>query len=65
MEHFPKAMIILILLLNDRIVMNLSHEDWTLWAVYITIGNLDSKTWQNQIRLATLLLGPSTLFMSV
>ncbi len=36
--------------------MSLSHEDQKLWSVYITIRNLDAKTWRNQTRLDTLLL---------
>ncbi len=28
--------------------MSLSHGDQILWPVYITIGNLDAKTWQSQ-----------------
>ena len=28
-----------------------------LWSVYITIGNLDLKTWYNQTQLGTLLFG--------
>ena len=57
MEHFFKAMIIPILLLSDKTVMSLSHENQTLWPVYIIIGNLDSKTRRSQIRPGTLLLG--------
>lgn len=45
-----------ILLLSDKTEMSLSHEDQTLWPIYITIGNLNSKTWQIQTHLATLLL---------
>ena len=37
--------------------MSLSHGDQTLWPVYITIGNLDAKTWQSQKRQKTLFLG--------
>ena len=36
--------------------MSLSHKDQILWPVYIIISNLDSKTWQSQIHLDTLLL---------
>ena len=50
-------MIIPILLSSDKIVMSLSHRDQTLWPVYITIGNLDSKTRRIQTRLGTLLPG--------
>ena len=57
MEHPPKATIIPILLSSDKTVISLSHGDQTLWPVYITIGNLDSKTWRSQIRPGTLLLG--------
>ena len=57
MEHPPKATIIPILFSSDKTVINLSHGDQTLWPVYITIGNLDSKTRRSQIRLGTLLLG--------
>ena len=57
MEHPPKAMIILILFSTDKTVMSLSHGDQTLWPVYITISNLDSKTRRSQIRPDTLLLG--------
>ena len=37
--------------------MSLSHRDQILWAVYITIGNLNAKTQQSQKRPRTLLLG--------
>ncbi len=37
--------------------MSLSHGDQILWPVYITIGNLDTKTRQSQKRPETLLLG--------
>ena len=37
--------------------MSLSHEGQTLWPVYITIGNLDTKTWQSQKQPETLFLG--------
>ena len=37
-------------------IMSFSLRDRTLWPVYITIGNLDAKTWQSQKRLRTLLL---------
>ncbi len=37
--------------------MSLSHGDQTLWLVYITIGNLDAKTWRSQKWPRTLLLG--------
>ncbi len=37
--------------------MSLSHGDQTLWSVYITIENLDAKTWRSQKRPGTLLLG--------
>ena len=57
MEHPPKATIIPILLSSDKTVMSLSHGDQTLWPVYITIGNLDSKTRRSQTRPSTLLLG--------
>ena len=57
MEHPPKPTIISILLSSDKIVMSLSHRDQTLWPVYITIDNLDSKTWRSQIRLGILLPG--------
>ncbi len=43
--------------MSDKTVMNLSHEDQTLWPVYITIGNLDAKTRQFQKWPGTLLLG--------
>ena len=57
MKHPPKTTIIPILLLSDKTIMSLSHWDQTLWLVYITIGNLDSKTWRSQTCLGTLLLG--------
>ena len=57
MEHPPEATIILILLSSDKTVMSLSHGDQILWPVYITIGNLDSKTRRSQIHPDTLLLG--------
>ena len=56
-EHPPKATIIPILFSSDKIVISLSHENQILWPVYITIGNLDLKTWQSQIRPGTLFLG--------
>ena len=57
MEYPPKATIIPILLSSDKTVMSLSHGDQTLWPVYITISNLDSKTRRSQTRPGTLLLG--------
>ena len=57
MKHPPKATIIPILLLNDKIVMSLSHRNQKLWLVYITICNLDLKTRRSQTHLGTLLLG--------
>ncbi len=36
--------------------MSLSHGNQTFWPVYITIGNLDTKTRQSQKRPGTLLL---------
>ena len=57
MEHFSEATIIPILLSSDKTVMSLSHVDQTLWPVYITIDNLDSKTWRSQTHPGTLLLG--------
>ena len=56
MEHPPEATIIPILLSSDKTVMSLSHRDQTLWPVYITIGNSDSKTRRSQTRPGTLLL---------
>ena len=50
-------MIILILLSNDQTVMSLSYGNQTLWPIYTTIGNLDSKTQQSQTCPYTLLLG--------
>ena len=55
-EYPPKATIIPIRLSSDKTVMSLSHVDQTLWSVYITIGNLDSKTWRSQTRPDTILL---------
>ena len=57
MKHPLETTIIPILLSSDKTVMSLSHGDQTLWPVYITIGNLDSKTRRSQIRPGTLLLG--------
>ena len=57
MQYPPKTMIIPILLLNDKIVISLSNEDQILWPIYITISNLDSKTWRSQICPNTLLWG--------
>ena len=37
--------------------MSLSHRDQTLWSVYLTIENLDTKTRQSQKPPGTLLLG--------
>ncbi len=56
-KYPPQATIIPILILSDKTVMSLSHEDQTLWPVYITIGNLDAKTWRSQKWLGTLLFG--------
>ena len=39
-----KATIIIILLANNKIAMNLSHGDQAFWPVYVTKGNLDTKT---------------------
>ena len=57
MEYPPEATIIPILLPNDKTVMSLCHGDQTFWPVYITIGNLDSKTQRSQICPGTLFLG--------
>ena len=56
MEHPLGAMIIPILLSSDTIVISFSHEDQTLWPIYITIGNFDAKTWHCQTRPGTLFL---------
>ena len=37
--------------------MSLRYRDQILWPVYITIGNLNAKTWQSQKPSKTLLLG--------
>ena len=50
-------MIIQIILSSDKTLMSLSYGDHTLWPIYITIGNLDSKTRQCQTRPSILLLG--------
>ena len=42
-----QATIIPILVSIDKTVMSLSHWDQTLWPTYITIRNLDAKTWQS------------------
>lgn len=49
--------IILILLIIDKTIINLSYEDQVFWPVYITIKNLDAKTYWSQNWLATLFLG--------
>ena len=56
-----QAIIIPILILNNKTVMSFSYRNKTLWPVYITIGNLDSKTRCSQKRLRTLLL--SSIFL--
>ena len=56
-QHSPQATIIPILISSDKTVMSLSHGDQTLWPVYITIENLDTKTRQSQKRPRMLLLG--------
>ncbi len=56
MEYSPRTTIIPILLLSNKTVMSLYYRDHILWSVYITIGYLDSKTWQSQTQLGTLLL---------
>lgn len=50
-------MILPILLSSNKIIMSLNYRDHTLWLVYITIENLDLKTWYNQTWPDTLLLG--------
>ena len=55
-EQPPPATIIPILISSAKIVVSLSHEDQTLWLVYITIGNLEAKTRQSQKRPGTLFL---------
>ena len=57
MQHPLQATIMPILRLSDKIVMSFSHEDQTLWPVYIIIGNLDAKTQQSQKRQRILFLG--------
>lgn len=37
-------------------MISFSHGDQPLWLIYITIGNLDLKTWQSQICFNTLIL---------
>ena len=37
--------------------MSFNHGDQTLWPIYITIKNLDTKAWQSQKWPRTLLLG--------
>ena len=56
-EYPPPATIIPILISSDKTVISLSHGDQTMWPVYITIGNLDTKIWQSQKWPGTLLLG--------
>ena len=52
-----QATIIPILILSDKTVISLSHWDQTLWPVYITNGDWDTKIRQSQKRPETLLLG--------
>ena len=54
---FKPLLIIPILILSDKTVISLSHGDQILWAVFITIENLDAKTWHTQKWPGTLLLG--------
>lgn len=56
-DHPPGATIIPILLSNDKTIMSLSHGNQTLWPIYISIGNLDSKTRHYQTWSGVLLLG--------
>ena len=55
-EYPPQAIIIFILISNDKTVISLGHGDQTIWPVYITIGNLDAKTRQSQKRPGILFL---------
>ena len=57
MEDPPETKILPILLSRDKTVMSRNHGNQILWPVYITIGNLDSNTWQSQTHLGTLFLG--------
>lgn len=34
---------ILILLVNDNIIISLSHKDQVFWLIYVIISNLDTK----------------------
>ncbi len=55
-EHPLQATIIPILISSDITVIIFRHGDQTLWSVYITIGNLDTKTRQSQKWSGILLL---------
>lgn len=45
------------MLVSDKTMMSLSHEDRVLWLVYITMGNLYVMICQSQNRPSTLLIG--------
>lgn len=47
-EHSPGITIISILHSSCKTVISFSYGDQTLWPIYITIGNLDSKIQQSQ-----------------
>lgn len=42
--------------------MRFSYKNQTLWSIYITIENLDVKTWQCQKWLKSLLFGSIFIF---
>ena len=56
-KHPFQTTIMLIFISSDKTVMSFSHEDLTLWPVYITITNLDATTRQSQKRPGMLFFG--------
>ena len=51
------ATIVLLLLGTDKTLLMMLHGDQSVWPIYLTIGNLDAKIHQSQLKLSTVLLG--------
>lgn len=57
-EQLPdEATVVLLLLVIDKTVLTQHHGDLAIWPVYLTIGNLDIKTYKSQIKPGMVLLG--------
>lgn len=44
-NFFFQVIIKFILILNNKTVINFSYKDKILWLIYITMKNLEKKTW--------------------